>query len=297
MESDPWNAMPLAGATAASHVGPFPYRAFLEAVERAVGTPASAIHVTSDGPSGVAIVEDHDLRFAGPAHLTDYHSPVGSDPSVLIDALSPFPGRPFSLDSLPDGAIDVVVAAIEGLGADFTVVAEETTAVLDLPASHEEWLMSIGKKERHEVRRKRRRFEAEFGEISVHSVGVEAVGAFAEMHRTSPGEKGSFMSHTMERLFTDLSADGARIHRLVCDGVVRAAAFGFETDDGYFYYNSAYDPDAAMASPGIVLLSAMIEAQIARGAHVFDFLKGDEPYKYRHGAQPRALWTVTGVVP
>ena len=49
-----------------------------------------------------------------------------------------------------------------------------------------------------------------------------------------------------------------------------------------------------MASPGVVLFSAMIETEIERGAAVFDFLKGDEQYKFRHGAQPRQLYVIEG---
>ncbi len=106
------------------------------------------------------------------------------------------------------------------------------------------------------------------------------------------------MTGGMQHFFEDLmERAGATIHTLVCYGVPRANAFGFETDDGYFYYNSAYDADAAMASPGIVLLASLIEAQIARGAAIFDFLKGDERYKFRHGAQPRPLFVVSGVMP
>ena len=52
-----------------------------------------------------------------------------------------------------------------------------------------------------------------------------------------------------------------------------------------------------MASPGVVLFSSMIETEIERGASVFDFLKGDEPYKFRHGAEPRQLFAITGTTP
>jgi CelD/BcsL family acetyltransferase involved in cellulose biosynthesis len=105
------------------------------------------------------------------------------------------------------------------------------------------------------------------------------------------------MTDAMEGLFTELATTaGGTVHHLVCGGVVRASAFGFETHDGYYYYNSAYDPDAAMASPGVVLFSSMIERQIERGVPVFDFLKGDETYKYRHGAAPRPLFAIEGVI-
>ena len=293
-----WHAMPTEGSSSAAAVGPFPYRSFLAAVERAIGTPDDAIHVCVADDAAVALVDDDEVRFAGPAHLTDYHALIGAGPNVLAEGLTEFGGRRFVLDSLPEEELAVVVAAVESIGADHEISPDESTAVLDLPSTYDDWLMSIGKKERHEVRRKRRRFEAEFGDITVVRESADAVREFCELHRTSPGEKGSFMTASMERLFVDLATDaGASVHRLVCDGRTRAAAFGFETDEGYFYYNSAYDPDAAMASPGVVLLSAMIEDQIARGVAVFDFLKGEERYKYRHGARRRPLARVEGTIP
>ena len=177
-------------------------------------------------------------------------------------------------------------------------MVHESTAVLDLPETYDDWLMSIGKKERHEVRRKRRKFEAEFGEIRVERSGPEAIDSFCAMHRTSGGDKGTFMTPDMQSYFLDLlETAGASIHSLVCNGTIRASAFGFETDDGYFFYNSAFDPGAASASPGVVLLSTMIEQEIVRGAKVFDFLKGDEPYKFRHGASARPLYVFEGVIP
>lgn len=297
---DPWTGLRPELRPTAEHVGPFPHRPFLEAVEAAVGTSPDSVHVhRTDGDSAVALVEDGGtLRFAGPTHLTDYHTPLGTDPTALATALAAFPGHRFVLDSLPREAADVVSRGVELLGAEYLAREEESTAVLALPGSHDDWLMAIGKKERHEVRRKRRRFEAEFGTIEIERRGLDAVPEFCAMHRTSPGEKGTFMTEEMEAFFTALAREaGATVHRLVCDGVVRAAAFGFESEAGYFYYNSAYDPDAAMASPGVVLLSALIERQIERGATVFDFLKGDEKYKYRHGAEPRPLLTIEGVVP
>jgi CelD/BcsL family acetyltransferase involved in cellulose biosynthesis len=118
------------------------------------------------------------------------------------------------------------------------------------------------------------------------------------MHRTSAGDKGTFMTPQMEHYFVDLAINaGAIIHGLMCDGVMRAAAFGFETDHGYYYYNSAYDIDAASGSPGVVLVASMIEAQIERGAEVFDFLKGDQRYKFRMGAESRPLYVIEGRLP
>ncbi|MCB1246913.1 MAG: GNAT family N-acetyltransferase [Acidimicrobiia bacterium] len=294
-----WSDFPSDGPVAAAMTGPFPYRPFLETVWDHRTEPGDDLDVVVTGAGAVALTSiDGVLAFAGQENLTDYHAPVGHDPVVVLRTALEGRSGPFRFDSLPREAADVVATALVDLGASMTEEQHDVAAVLALPESVDEWLASIGKKERHEVRRKRRKFEAEFGAIEVRAGGVEHLGVFCAMHRTAPGDKGAFMTDAMQAYFGDLleRAD-ATIHLLMCDDVPRAAAFGFERDSGYFYYNSALDPDAAHASPGIVLFSSMIATQIERGAAVFDFLKGDERYKFRHGAEPRPLFVLSGVLP
>jgi CelD/BcsL family acetyltransferase involved in cellulose biosynthesis len=298
--STPWDDFPSTLDPIASSIGPFASRSFLEVVWNHRDTAKVDLHVESTTDGAVALVSDGNrIGFAGQSNLTDYHSPLGpAGGTALQTALESHQGESIYLDSLPLEAVATVEQAVRGAGGVPSTEQHETTAVLQLPATYEDWLASIGKKERHEVRRKRRRFVAEFGEIEVVRRGPEAINMFCAMHRTSQGDKGMFMTGEMQSYFEALlDSGGATIHTLECDGIPRANAFGFETDAGYFYYNSAYDMDAAMASPGIVLLASMVEAQIERGARVFDFLKGDERYKYKHGASPRPLYAVTGRLP
>lgn len=296
---------PLAGlprdlVPISSHTGPFPHSPFLTAAERALAAPDTEAIVVAGESGAVALsVESGVARFAGHESITDYHSPLGTAAGeALADALASSGVSRFELDSMPRDTSDLVASVLDGVGASYMVEIHAATGVLDLPSSYEDWLRGIGKKERHEVRRKRRRFEEEFGEITVEEVGVEGVDAFCDLHRTSPGDKGSFMTPTMQGFFTELvTSAGASIHNLVCEGRTLASAFGFETAHGYYYYNSAFDGAAAHTSPGVVLLSAIIEHQIERGAQVFDFLKGAESYKYRHGAVPRELFVARGTMP
>ncbi|MEN8238213.1 MAG: GNAT family N-acetyltransferase [Actinomycetota bacterium] len=300
MTSTPWDAFPSDLDPIAESIGPFASRPLLEVVWNHRDTAGLDLHISSVADGAVALVTDGDrVEFAGQSNLTDYHSPLGSaGGEALAHALGSHQGASVYLDSLPLEAVAAVEEAVKAAGGEPSTSQHETAAVLELPASYDDWLASIGKKERHEVRRKRRRFVAEFGEIEVVPHGSEAITMFCAMHRTSHGAKGMFMTGEMQSYFEDLLDNGgATIHTLVCDGIPRANAFGFETDDGYYFYNSAYDMDASMASPGIVLLASMIEAQIARGAQVFDFLKGDERYKYKHGASPRPLYAVSGKLP
>ena len=300
MKATQWDSYPSDLDPIADSIGPFASRPFLEVVWNHRETTGIDLHIESIAGGAAALVTDGDrVEFAGQSNLTDYHSPLGpAGGEALTQALTSHHGSSVYLDSLPLEAIATVEEAVRAAGGLPSTSQHETAAVLDLPASYDDWLASIGKKERHEVRRKRRRFVAEFGDIEIVPHGSEAITMFCAMHRTSQGDKGMFMTGEMQSYFEDLlDTGGATIHTLVCDGIPRANAFGFETDDGYYYYNSAYDVDAAMASPGIVLLASMIEAQIARGVGTFDFLKGDERYKFRHGASPRPLYAVSGQLP
>lgn len=292
-----WATFPVGLSSIAPRVGPFVQRSFLEAVWHTRSDQGAQLHIERSATGAAAIVVSGGvIEFAGRSDLTDYHTPIGQDgASVLVSALKRFANMPFRLDSLPHEAVAPIAAALEEAGVSYVVADHETTAVIALPDTYEEWLGSLGKKQRHEVRRKRRKFETEFGEIDIEHHRGDALEVFCTMHRLATGEKGQFMTAPMQSYFSELlQSANASIHLLVCDGVPRAAAFGFETEDGYYYYNSAYDPGAAMASPGVVLFSSMIETEIDRGAAVFDFLKGDERYKFRHGAEARRLHVIEG---
>jgi CelD/BcsL family acetyltransferase involved in cellulose biosynthesis len=118
------------------------------------------------------------------------------------------------------------------------------------------------------------------------------------MHRLASGEKGGFMTEAMEAFFRDLlGVPGASVDVLLgaSDRPV-AAAFGFVDDDAYYLYNSSFDPEAAAASPGVVLLTMLLERESEAGRPRFDLLKGSESYKRRLGGRPRPLFAVEGVV-
>ena len=89
-------------------------------------------------------------------------------------------------------------------------------------------------------------------------------------------------------------AEVVLLHRIGDHHDLGAVAFGFEDPHTTYLYNSAYEPDVAEASPGIVLVSSLVADAIDRGHTRFDFLKGDEIYKFRMGAHERPLYRLTG---
>jgi CelD/BcsL family acetyltransferase involved in cellulose biosynthesis len=302
---DNWASSAFALPPLASHVGPFAGRPLLEAWHRRRGH-GYVIEIV-EGPGALLALARRggDICFAGEADLTDYHTPLAESDSAAADLVAAYAatlpsGTQVHLDSMPERAAVAVAAGLAGAGLAADPVEHEIAAVLDLPGSFDDWLGAIGKKQRHEVRRKGRRFGDGVGAPRlVRQAGVDAVARFADLHRRSSGAKGGFMTDGMEAWFGDLHREaGASIDFLYGDGDrALAAAFGFEDAGVYYLYNSAYEPEAAGVSPGMVLVAALIERAASAGCKRIDFLKGREGYKFRHGASPRPLFTLDARVP
>ena len=292
-----WGAPGFALPPVAELTGPFPRRPFLEAWwrHRGSGEPLIAESPTALlparlGPGGV--------EFMGEPELTDYHSPLGREAEALVAGLlgSLAEGTPFRFDSLPEEAARVVAAGVRRADGAAQCRRQELAAVLDLPPSYDEYLAGLDGKERHELRRKQRRFAATRGDGRLIDVGRAGLGTFAAMHRAAPGLKGGFLTAEMEAFFADLlDLEGARLELLVpAGGEPVAVAFGFQDERAYYLYNSAYDPAAAASSPGVILVDLLVRRCLAEGLARLDLLKGDEAYKFRLGARPRPLFAVEG---
>jgi CelD/BcsL family acetyltransferase involved in cellulose biosynthesis len=290
-----WEALaglePIAG-----HTGPFPLPGFLGAWWRHHGR-GTLLPVGAGGGALVLTIADGTARLAGEADLTDYHSPLGTDlEGTAAAAAAALPaGTRLSLDSLPLEAAEPLMKQFAAAGVSLSMRAHDATMVLDLPRDPEEYLAALDSKQRHEVRRKRRRFEEQAGAPSLHREPA-ALADFAAMHRTAAGAKGTFMTPEMEGFFASLLDEAGAVIDVLRngDGVAVGAAFGFEDDNTYYLYNSAFDQGRAGLSPGIVLVTSLIDAAISTGKRRFDFLKGGEDYKVRLGAIPRTLFVLEG---
>ena len=289
-----WAAAGFGPAPVAGLTGPFPHRSFLEVWWEHRGG-GEALLATGGDALLTLRSEAGRVEFMGEADLTDYHTPLGTAAADLLAgvAASLPAGTRLCFDSLPAEAAGVMTAGLAAAGLAAETRQHEIAAVLDLPTSYDGYLAGVTTKHRHEIRRKRRRFEESLGAPRL----VRDPGGFADfvrMHRAAPGEKGEFMTPDLEAFFTDLlSIDGAVLDLVVAGGDRPvAAAFGFVDGPGYYLYNSSFDPAAASVSPGVVMVDLLIRDAIDAGRSRFDFLKGDEEYKFRLGAWARPLYLV-----
>lgn len=277
-----------------SFVGPFPRAAFCEAwfEELGIGEPVTLHGNATTLP---LVVHDGMGTIAGSADVTDYHSPLGEDIEGLVDGLLDLSDKlsHLKLDSLPERAAAAFASSFDERGRSHDVVVDEATAVLVLDS--DDYLAQLTKKQRHEARRKRRRFVDGYGEpelVVAHADDL-ALAGFLDIHRKTKGAKGSFMTPAMEGFFRRLNEQpGWEIVELRTAGRLFASLFGYRSDDSYYLYNSGYDPEYREVSPGVVVLAELIQQLAGDGCMRFDFLKGDEAYKFRLGAEERPLSSI-----
>ena len=197
-------------------------------------------------------------------------------------------------------ALPALAAAI-GLAAETAV--EERCPILPLPDTWDALLASLSGKHRHELTRKLRRFDREVPEWRVTWADTPAaidarLDDFLGLHRRSREGKAKFMDARMERFFRRVvpalaAHGGARLALLDLPEGPIASFVTLEWDGTVGLYNSGFHPERAPLSPGLVLLAHVIRDAIERGRRRFDFLRGEERYKYEFGPTPEAVHAVT----
>jgi CelD/BcsL family acetyltransferase involved in cellulose biosynthesis len=184
---------------------------------------------------------------------------------------------------------------------DADMVLQEVCPVIHLPSEWEGYLAMLDKKQRHEIRRKLRRAESE-AELEWYVVGPEhdfeaEAEQFLKLMAASQPAKAEFLQDEKNlrffRRILDVTFEKGwlKLSFLKVNGTPAAAYCDFDYNRQILVYNSGLLPEAyAHLSPGIVLLSYNIQNAIENQRTIFDFLRGNETYKYRMGAQDTRVY-------
>jgi len=176
-----------------------------------------------------------------------------------------------------------------------TLTIEDPAPAIDLTniTTFDEHLERIDKKDRHEIRRKVRRGEGAGVTISAKAHAVDDLAEFIKLHRARWGhhglftedEKGARDETFMRELFSRAPEN------LITIAVARNLEFGafaaglFLRDaTGIRYWNAGGELAARALSPGILLFAHGLQTAISERKQTFDFLRGNESYKYEVGA-------------
>ena len=73
-------------------------------------------------------------------------------------------------------------------------------------------------------------------------------------------------------------------------GKLIAVIYGYRMCDRIYSYLSGFDPEYARKSVGAISIGYAVERAIQGGCAAFDFLQGQEPYKYTWGARDQACF-------
>ncbi len=272
-----------------------------------------AVHVVSDGqrPVGVAplVRADGVLELLGATDLFDYRDFIverGREEDFCVALLDHLSGRDWHtlrLESVRESSptLRALGGAAESAGMSVEIEQEDVAPVLPLPATWEQYVSGLSKKDRHELRRKIRRLHGA-GEVTRTACSApeqvpDMMAVFLRLHRASSPDKAEFMTAEREAFFLEAVGEaacrgGLRLEELALDGTPVASCLGFAYAGAFLLYNSGYDPEHSKLSVGIVSKALAIEGSIESGDSAFDFLRGSEDYKYRLGGQDRQVYRV-----
>ena len=169
----------------------------------------------------------------------------------------------------------------------------EPCPYLSLPASHTDFLASLGKSMRSNLRyyaklAAREAAEPHYSVADTASLAADMDALFA-LHgqrwnaRLMPG----VLSNSRVQLFHRevaarfLERGWLRLHTLSMDGKAQAALYCFSFKGRIYYYLGGFAPEMARYSLGTLLTGEAIRCAIEEGCSEFDFLRGGEPYKAR----------------
>lgn len=196
--------------------------------------------------------------------------------------------------NLPDSSptLAALKAEAEKRGWTYHEEVYHPTPRIPLNGSFEEYLSRIDKKQRHEIRRKMRRAAESEKNVRFTIVnGTEdidaEINAFFDLMLHDTG-KAEFLHPAMREQMTatiqNAHAQGYLwLAFLEVDGVKTAASLNFDYKNKLWGYNSGVSREHMELSPGWVLLAHTIQWCCENGRYEFDFMRGDEEYKYRFG--------------
>jgi CelD/BcsL family acetyltransferase involved in cellulose biosynthesis len=195
----------------------------------------------------------------------------------------------------------VLQAEAENRGWDFRADVYLPAPHVTLKGDFDSYLAALDKKQRHEIRRKLRR--ASEGSLPARMRLVEtegqlesAIDAFLELMGHDP-DKARFLKPEMREHMREvmrLAFKNGYLHLsfLAVGDTNAAASLDFDYRNKLWGYNSGVNSEFTELSPGWVLLAHQIQWATEHGRSEFDFMRGNEDYKYRFGGVDRHVLRV-----
>ena len=263
-------------------------------------------------PVGIAPLQRQNdtISFLGDTDLFDFHDfiiPEGRENHfypILEDYLASQSWNKLYFPSLPQTSptLEYLPKIAIRQGWQWQVDQEDVSPTLTLPVDWDTYLSGLRKKDRHELRRKFRRLEHAGGfEPKLYTNQDDVANrleVFFQLMRKSREEKHHFLTPERESFFREMAVALADVGVLYLwflerNGTAVSAALCFDYCGRRLLYNSGFDPEFASLSVGLLLKAICIQDAIERRLTSFEFLRGDEPYKYHLGGIDQGVYCMT----
>ncbi len=255
-------------------------------------------------PHILGVFEGADLVAAMPLYATSFPwralRTVGTGNS---DYLAPLV-RPGYLDAFAeslreyvDSLTDIDLIDLHQIRENNPLVAgwpevevQARCCVLELTGTFGEYTKGLSKSLRYEVKRLGKpTYSAGIATAESPEQAVQYLQDFFGLHARrwhKRGLPGAFASRRIRAFHEAFVADAVRhdelrLSVLFHEGTVVGAVYAMKARTGTYFYQSGFEPAAKSLSPGTVLVAHSIRRAFEDGCAVFDFLRGDEPYKLR----------------
>lgn len=253
------------------------------------------------------IFVDHDKKsvsILGDKDLFDYRDIIYISEcaeEIYIEFLSYlklqpwFQGYTIFMQSIPESSELFNLVNTDKLNnfADVEIKEEDVTPIYVVNGVWDDYLLALKKKQRHEIRRKLRKFESQdfqFKLIRNNDVLSGFLSDFYELFINSREDKKEFLTDERKTFFNKMLFAFAEKNELKIlsyyDGnILISACIVIEYANIYFLYNSAYSLDYNSYSVGLVSKIIALKQSIENNNHAFNFLRGNERYKYELGGE------------
>lgn len=184
-----------------------------------------------------------------------------------------------------------------------TIPWEETdghiTPYIPLPADFDEFFSQLSRNKRQQQRRYRRKLEKAVTDWSFDCVDGDDIAPtmqeFIRFHQAKwetlgkPGAFDSPQKQEFHHILAQRLAENAwlRLFRLQVDGHTAGILYMFAYRGRMSYFNSGLNADYDHLNTGHILHELAIRHAIEAGFREYDFMWGEERYKYSWGALPR----------
>lgn len=182
---------------------------------------------------------------------------------------------------------------------DQSTIDQDISFSISLPATYDEYIKSLGKKTRSDLRYHERLTDRSFDNVRYHIYGIsDFQSGLKELYHLhtlrwqDKGQSGVLSESVVRDFYIDVAGYLAkrgwlRLESLFLDDKIAAIDLNFAYRGKVYGYIRGFDLEYSKYSPGSLLMVKSIESAIEQGMKEFDFMKGNESYK-KHWTNSRS---------